>query len=110
MVTSALVVFWWSPLTASQWSLLALAGALGGLSSFFLIKAFERAPASVLAPFGYVEILGATLLGFLVFGDLPDGWTILGAAVIAASGLYILRRETRRDGRRGPPTGAAPVR
>ncbi|RLB99589.1 MAG: EamA/RhaT family transporter, partial [Deltaproteobacteria bacterium] len=60
---------------------------------FFMIKAFERAPASLLAPFDYATLVWATLLGYFIFGDLPDGWTILGAAIIVFSGIYLLRKE-----------------
>jgi drug/metabolite transporter (DMT)-like permease len=59
-----------------------------------MIKAFEKAPASLLAPFNYTSLIWATILGFFLFGDLPDGWTIFGAAIIVSSGLYLVRRES----------------
>lgn len=71
-------------------------GIFGGIGHYFLVSAFEQAPASFVSPFNYVQIVGATILGYLVFGTLPDIWTWVGAAVIAASGLYILLRERRR--------------
>ena len=58
-------------------------------------------PWRLLAPFLYAQILGATLLGYLVFGGVPDGWTSAGAAVLVASGLYLVGREKGR--RRGIP-------
>lgn len=61
------------------------------------IRAFRLAPASVLAPFQYLEILGATLLGAMIFDDLPDRWTGLGIAIIVGSGLYVFHRERRGD-------------
>ena len=51
------------------------------------------APASVLAPFSYTQIVWMALIGFLVFGDVPDSWTVAGAAVVVASGLYLFHRE-----------------
>ena len=62
-----------------------------------LILAHARAPAPVLAPFIYSQIIWMLLLGFLVFGDLPDLWTLVGAGVVIASGLYLLYRERVRS-------------
>jgi drug/metabolite transporter (DMT)-like permease len=53
------------------------------------------APASLLVPFDYVTLIWAMLLGFFLFRDLPDGWTIAGAAIIITSGLYLIKREGR---------------
>lgn len=71
-------------------------GALSFVTHGMIVKAFELAPAAVLAPFGYLEIVSATILGFLVFGDFPDGPTWGGIALIMASGLYIVHRERLR--------------
>ena len=73
-------------------------GIVGMAAHFSLIKAFTAAPAATVAPFNYVNLIWATSLGFAVFGDLPDAGTLLGAAIIALSGLYILRLETGRGG------------
>lgn len=59
------------------------------------VRAFRLAPAGVLAPFLYLEILGATLLGAIIFGDLPDGLTGFGIAIIV--GLYVFCREQQAD-------------
>ena len=75
-----------------------LIGAIGSLAQFFLIRAFTLAEASVIAPFGYVGILFATFWGVLIFDEWPDGWTALGALVIAGAGLYVWHRETRIQG------------
>lgn len=96
--TLAVPFFWVSP-DAWGWFLMVAVGLLGGLSHFALIKAFAAAPAATVAPFTYTNLLWAALIGFLAFGDLPDGMTVLGAAIIAASGLYIFHREhVRRRG------------
>jgi len=86
-----------------HWPLFVLLGAFGGLGHFTLIKAFQRAPAAVVAPFSYANLLWATGYGFVIFGDLPDLWTLVGAAIIASGGLYILHRERlRRVGSQDP--------
>lgn len=75
------------PVSALPW-MLAL-GVLGGLGHSLLVLAFARAPASVLAPMSYTQILWAGFAGVLVFGDWPDGWTLLGAAVIGLGGVLV---------------------
>jgi drug/metabolite transporter (DMT)-like permease len=65
------------------------------LGHYLLVRAFELAPAAFVSPFTYGQILGATLISYLVFGQLPDLWTWVGAAIIVASGLFILQREPR---------------
>jgi drug/metabolite transporter (DMT)-like permease len=70
-------------------------GVTGGLGHYLLVRAFELAPAVFVSPFTYGQILGATLISYLVFGQLPDGWTWVGAAIIVASGLFILYWERR---------------
>lgn len=88
----ALPFFWRTP-DPEGWLLMGLAGLIGGVSHFTLIKAFTAAPAATVAPFGYSALVWATLFGLTVFGDFPDVWTIAGAIIIAGSGLYILHRE-----------------
>jgi drug/metabolite transporter (DMT)-like permease len=68
-------------------------GAFGSFGHYLLIAGHRLAPASTLAPFMYTQLVWATLLGFLIFGDVPSHWTLAGAAVVVASGLYLLYRE-----------------
>ncbi len=68
-------------------------GAFGGLGHFCLILAYRRSPTSLIAPFLYAELLGATSLDYLVFDRPPDLWTGVGAALIVGSGLYVSYRE-----------------
>jgi drug/metabolite transporter (DMT)-like permease len=70
-------------------------GVSGGVGHYLLVRAFELAPAAFVSPFTYGQILGATLISYLVFGQLPDLWTWVGAAIIVTSGLFILYRERR---------------
>jgi len=87
----ALPFFWETPGMEAMLYLLAAAG-LGAMAHFCLIKAYQWAPASVVAPFSYIELIYASALGFAVFGDIPDLPTLIGGVIIAASGLYIMRR------------------
>lgn len=95
------------PVVAPQgwgWALFAAIGVMSFVTHGMIVKAFEHAPAAVLAPFGYLEIVSATALGWLVFGDFPDRPTWVGIALIVASGLYIVHRErVRALTRRLPP-------
>lgn len=77
----------------TQWLLLAALGVIATLGHLLVVHAFRRAPAGLLAPFSYVEIIGATFLGALLFDDFPDAITWVGVAIIVASGLYVFHRE-----------------
>ncbi|MCF3973888.1 DMT family transporter [Paracoccus salsus] len=80
---------------APEWAQLSVvaAGALAALSFVLITVAFSKAEAGLLAPFQYLEIVGATLVGYVIFGDLPDAMTWLGTGIILASGLYVFHRE-----------------
>ena len=94
LAMSAVVPFLFvAPMDARDWLLFAALGVIGGFTQYFVVKALDCAPASVVSPYGYGELLVAALLGYAIFGDFPDEWTWLGAAVIAASGVYIAYRE-----------------
>jgi drug/metabolite transporter (DMT)-like permease len=66
---------------------------LGGFRHFFIVKAYEHAPASFISPFFYTELVGVTAMGLLIFGEFPDAWTWTGGGIIMLSGLYIAHRE-----------------
>lgn len=97
LVFPAFFLLPWPPLDLFLVAMLALVTLFGTLAHWFLVLAHKHAPASVLAPFFYTQILFASLAGFVVFGDVPDHWTIAGALIIAASGLYLLHRERIRQ-------------
>ena len=73
--------------------LFAAMGACGGIGHFFVIKAFSFGQASMIAPFNYVQLVGATILGYWIFGNFPDRWTWIGAALIVCGGIYMAYRE-----------------
>jgi drug/metabolite transporter (DMT)-like permease len=79
--------------SATDWLAIAAVGLFGGIRHYFSIKAYELAPASVIAPFNYTELIGATAMGLVVFGTLPDAWTWAGATIIIAAGVYLARAE-----------------
>ena len=83
----------WLPPEISAWLLLGLMGFLGCTSHLCLIKAFRSAPAAAVVPLSYSALIWATLYGYVLFNDLPDRWTLIGAAIIITSGIYIFMRE-----------------
>ncbi len=83
------------PVAAADLPLFAAVFCLGSLAQLCIIRSFTLAEASVVAPFTYLGIVLATFWGWLFFGNLPDGWTILGAVVIVGAGLYVWHRETQ---------------
>jgi drug/metabolite transporter (DMT)-like permease len=92
--------FVWVWPDAKGWTLLFAIAVLGTLSHLALIKALGYAEAGSLQPYSYTLLVWAAVLGFVMFGDVPDTWTIVGAAVVIASGLYAWHRERIR--RAGP--------
>ncbi|HEX6981038.1 MAG TPA: DMT family transporter [Alphaproteobacteria bacterium] len=98
---SALAPFFWTQPDAFGWGAMIVLGVMGGLGHYLLIHAYNAAPASTLAPYSYSGIVWATVLGFVVFGDFPDLWTIVGATIIVASGIYVFYREAHLKRTRG---------
>lgn len=89
------------PRTVLDGLLFCCLGLLGGFGHYLVIGAFQRGRAAVIAPFGYVELIGSTALGYLIFDHFPDVWTGLGAGVIIGSGIYIaLLEQHRREAKR----------
>src|SRR6478609_8580779 len=84
---------WTTPSDPLVIALMVVTGAIGSFGHYLLIAAHRLAPAAVLSPFIYSEIVLVTALGFLVFGDVPNRFTLTGAAIVVASGLYLLHRE-----------------
>ncbi len=87
---SILTLIWPSPV---QWIMLVGVGIIATVCHLMIVHAFRRAPASVLAPFQYLEIVSATTLSYFVFHDVPNAWKWLGICIIISSGLYVWWRE-----------------
>jgi drug/metabolite transporter (DMT)-like permease len=86
---------WRTPADTATWAVIGLTGLCGGLGHYCVAKAHRYATAATLGPFLYQQILYMTLLGWLVFAQVPDALVIAGAAVVVASGLYLLWLEIR---------------
>ncbi len=86
---------WTIPDTATLAGL-AVMGLLGGTGQLLLTESLRVAPVGVVAPFDYTQLLWASVLGLVIWGELPRVSTLTGAVVVAASGLYIVLHETRR--------------
>jgi drug/metabolite transporter (DMT)-like permease len=86
---------WVWPQTLGQWLILGMLGVLGGTGHYLFIHAYRLAPASTVAPFIYMQLLTMVMFGLIVFGDVPDVWTLAGASVIVGSGIYLLNRDRR---------------
>ena len=91
--------FFWVTPSLGDLGLFAIAGIFGSVGVMCITQAFRLGPAAVITPFEYSALLWATLLGYLLWGDLPDLVTLAGAAIVVASGLYIIYRETIKTGR-----------
>jgi drug/metabolite transporter (DMT)-like permease len=96
LVMLPVLPFVWS--APSDWVIAAMmlaTGALGSLGHFCLISGHKLAPASVLSPFVYTQLIWVVILGYLVFDHVPTGWTLAGASMVIGSGLYLLYRERK---------------
>jgi drug/metabolite transporter (DMT)-like permease len=85
----------WVPPSASDWPLLALIGLLGLIGQAAFTFAYSIGESSAVAPFDYCRLIFAGLFGYLFFAELPDAWSLSGAAIIMTSTFYIMRREAR---------------
>ena len=92
----AMLPDWRMPASGTDFALLAATGIVGGIAQIGLTQAFRLTTPSLLAPFEYSGLIWATLFGYVIFGDLPGPAIWIGGAVVIASGLYILHRETGR--------------
>jgi drug/metabolite transporter (DMT)-like permease len=93
---------WTTPTNWLDVAMLLAVGGLGSAGHFLLIVAHRRAPASVLSPFMYSQLIWAVILGYLMFGNVPSEWTLAGAAIVVASGLYLIYRERKVTGHVAP--------
>lgn len=90
-----------APDSGQQFTLLAMIGVISAIAHVLIVIAFSLAPAAVLAPFNYLEIVSATVLGYVVFNDFPGGLQWLGIGIVVSTGLFIFFRERhleRQDG------------
>ena len=93
VVLSLAVPFSWQTPTVGGWAMMIALGLIAGVGHYCVIQAMRRAPASVLAPVSFVQLVWVVILGYLVFGDFPDKFTFLGAAIVVGSSGYVFYRE-----------------
>ena len=93
MFSSLLVPFFWQPIAIADAPAVAALVGFGILGHLLMIRAFAAAPAGDIAPYGYAGLLFAVTFGLLLFGETPDGVTLLGAVVIVTAGIYVWYRE-----------------
>ena len=79
-----------------HWPIAFMMGAFGAVGHYALVISHRIASASLLAPFIYTQMVWMILFGYIIFGDTPDMMTLVGTAIIAGAGLYILHRERVR--------------
>jgi drug/metabolite transporter (DMT)-like permease len=91
LAATPLAIATWVPLTATTWFYMIALGLVFGASQLLLIRAFTHAPAGVLAPFNYFQIVAAVVFGLIVFGDIPDFWSLVGIVLIVGAGIYVAR-------------------
>ncbi len=113
MFTALPLPFVWVTPSGSDLGLLVLMGLTGGVGQYFMTRAYGLAPAAVISPFTYSGLLWATLLGWFLWSDVPKPQVFAGAAIVIASGLYILYRETSKKVRAAaesltPPSRSTP--
>jgi drug/metabolite transporter (DMT)-like permease len=96
VVAAPVAILTWAPAGLTAWLLMILLGLVFGAAQALLARAFVHAPANVLTPFSYAQIIAATLFGIIVFGALPDRWTLVGIIMIIAAGVYVVRSQQTR--------------
>jgi len=95
VIATPLALLTWQPVSSNAWILMISLGLVFAAAQFLMIEAFSHAPAGVLAPFAYAQIVAATIVGIVLFDAVPDGWTLLGVAMIVGAGVWIARQQRR---------------
>ena len=98
VITSILAAVVWQTPTLAQWGMFALVGGIATFGHFLIVRAYDHAEASLLAPLAFTEIIMATAVGWWFFGDFPDGWTFAGVGVLISCAIYISARERKVSG------------
>ncbi len=96
VVVSIAALFFWQTPTLEQWGLFVLLAFFATFAHYLIVRAYDHAEASTLAPFSYTEIIMAVIAGYWFFGDFPDRWTFIGVGILIASAIYISHRERLR--------------
>lgn len=105
LMTATMAILHWKTPTLYEFTLLCATGVIAGVAQFALFEGMRQAPVSVLAPFEYTSLVWAFVLGYLIWGDIPQQNVFTGAALILSAGLIIIISERMK---RGTPTLEAP--
>lgn len=95
VLASLLAALVWVAPSSGQWALFAALGLIAALGHYLITRAYDFAEASLLAPLAYTEMITSVVLGWWFFGDFPDGWTFVGAAILISCAIYISVRERK---------------
>ncbi|HET7717704.1 MAG TPA: DMT family transporter [Bauldia sp.] len=93
VIATPLALFTWEPVSTEAWLLMLSLGLVFWLAQYLMIQAFAHAPAGVLAPFAYAQIVAATIVGMVFFDALPDVWTVIGVVMIIGAGIFLARQQ-----------------
>ncbi|MGQ0526526.1 MAG: DMT family transporter [Alphaproteobacteria bacterium] len=99
ILSSPLLVLHFTPVSAAHWPVFLAIGSCATIGMICVSLAFRIAPSAVVAPFLYTEMIWGVLFGYLLFGDKPDAWMLIGSALIIASGFFIIETERRGQGK-----------
>lgn len=97
VVAMPLAILTWEPVSLTALGQMVGLGLVFSVAQYLMIEAFAHAPAGVLAPFTYVQIVAATVVGVIFFGTVPDAWTLLGVVMIIVAGVSLARLQRRRS-------------
>ncbi len=97
VIMSVIVLFVWETPTPAQWGFFLLLSLIANGGHYLIVKSYDHAEASLLAPLAYTEMVMATIAGWYFFGDFPDVWTFVGVAILIACAIYISWRERVRN-------------
>jgi drug/metabolite transporter (DMT)-like permease len=98
LMSGLLPFVWKTPVSARDWLLLCSLGAFGGFGHYCVAKALTYAPANLVAPLNYTQMIGSVIVGYLMFAEVPDLYTWLGTALIVAAGLLAGWQSRRKKG------------
>ncbi len=93
IISGLLSSFDWTPPTTGAWAVMTFVGVCAGIGHLCLTLAFRYASPPVIAPLEYTGLIWAVLFGYLIFDELPDGWTVFGMVLIAGAGIFVVYRE-----------------
>ncbi len=96
LLSSLFMPFCWQAPPLSDWILFAASGVIGGAGLLAITRAFSLAPASIIGPIDYLILVFGAILGYVIWGDIPDIFIVIGALILVFSGLYLVYQEVRR--------------